>query len=481
MTIARTLDGLMGISPVGRLLRRGSSSLTGPPAAPPQPTIEDLIARVRASKGAIIFLPSIPWCTVLFQRPHHLARFFAREGYVTIYDCNYPGPALDDVQGFREIEPNLFLFRGPQRLLAKLPRATLWSFPYNYQQTDRYPARFATVYDWIDALEIFYHHGPKLVHHNHELALREATVDCHRDANTTGRGDPNSLRRPVSAQRCGLRPLRRRHRSARRSDDPASAQTGQAHCRLLRRMASWFDYDLLTATAHKRPDWNFLLIGPQYDQSPDATPPSGVPNLTWIGPRDYQALPGYLRLFDVAMIPFQVNEITKATSPLKLYEFFAGGKPVISSPMPECQAYPEVHVAATVEQFTSALDAALEESRDTAYCEHLRGIGRRNSWACRVQTVAQTLDQSRTAQGNWRVRLTGLGIGLRRRWRRIRRALPDKWSLSAAWGVPHVSQFEPFLPTRRAASVSDWSCDTRDKCEAFFSKGREGEVDDDAR
>lgn len=427
----------------GGLRRRTpSSNRLATPA--PQPTIKDVIARVHSSKGAVIFLPSIPWSTVLFQRPHHLARLFAREGYLVIYDCNYPGPGRDDVQGFREIEPNLFLFRGPQHLLRKLPRATLWSFTYNYQQTNWYPANYATVYDWIDALELFYHHGSQSVHRNHELALREAAViatvtrTLQAEAIQT-RSDTLYLPNAVDYDHFAA--------DTEVPDDPAILhlrQQGKPIAGYYGAMASWFDYELLTATARRRPDWNFLLIGPQYDQNPDAKPPIGVPNITWIGPRDYQALPGYLKLFDVAMIPFQVNEITKATSPLKLYEFFAGGKPVISSPMPECQAYPEVHTVTSVEQFSTALDAALKESRDAAYCKHLRGIGRLNSWACRVQTVAQALDQRRAMRDNWQAKVAQTAIGLRRRCWRIRRGIANTWLFSAVWGRVKLAAIKAF-------------------------------------
>ena len=63
-------------------------------------------------------------------------------------------------------------------------------------------------------------------------------------------------------------------------------------------------------------------------------------------------------VFLLAFIPFVVNEITHATSPLKLFEYFAGGKPVISSPMPECAAFPEVRIARNAGELAGALDAA---------------------------------------------------------------------------------------------------------------------------
>src|SRR5262249_32827280 len=88
-------------------------------------------------------------------------------------------------------------------------------------------------------------------------------------------------------------------------------------------LASWFDYDLLESVAGRRPDWNFLLIGPNYDESlvkfekgaeggpfPLASWHKLLqrPNVYWLTPRDYVTLPGYLQLFSVAMIPFAIND-----------------------------------------------------------------------------------------------------------------------------------------------------------------------------
>ena len=107
-------------------------------------------------------------------------------------------------------------------------------------------------------------------------------------------------------------------------------------------LARWFDYELLRETARLRPDWSFVLIGPDHDGSLARSKLDRLPNVHWLGPRPYLALPGYLHRFDVATIPFAINDITLATSPLKLYEYFAAGRPVISTPMPECAAFAEV-------------------------------------------------------------------------------------------------------------------------------------------
>ncbi len=289
-----------------------------------QEQLEAVRARIAASEGAVVFLPSVGWGIALFQRPHHLARTFARRGWIAIFDCSN---AHDDVNGFKEIQPNLFLFRGPEGLLQQLPEPLLWAFTYNWHKVDAYPSGCSTVYDWIDDLDVF-PYDRQLLEKNHARGLAEATVvasvakKLHEKALAV-RPDAVSVPNGVEFERFAddeaPLPEDKELRAFRESGKPIAGYYGA--------LAEWFDYDLLEKVARARPDWNFLLIGPMYDQSLRGQPVLKCPNVLWLGPRDYHSLPGYLRLFDVATIPFKINDITKATSPLKLYEYFAGGKP----------------------------------------------------------------------------------------------------------------------------------------------------------
>jgi polysaccharide pyruvyl transferase CsaB len=353
-----------------------------------QEQLDAVRRRVAQSQGAVIFLPSVGWGIALFQRPHHLARTLARQGYVAIFDCSN---AHDDVNGFKEIEPNLFLFRGPEGLLEQIPDPLLWALPYNWHKKDAYPASTRTVYDWIDDLEVF-PYDRQLLEKNHARGLAEATVvgsvakRLHEKVLAV-RPDavylPNGVEFERFADGEASLPEDKELRAFRESGKPIAGYYGA--------LAEWFDYEMLDAVARARPDWNFLLIGPMYDQSLRGQPVLKCANVLWLGPRDYHSLPGYLRLFDVATIPFKINNITLATSPLKLYEYFAGGKAAITTPMPECEAYPEVTIVRTAEEFAAALDPAREKGRDPAFRERVRQIGRENSWSERVETTFAAL------------------------------------------------------------------------------------------
>ena len=346
------------------------------------------------SRGTVIFLPSVGWGIHLFQRPHHLARAFARAGWTAIFDCSN---AQDRVDGFKEIETNLFLYRGPAGVLERIPEPLLWSFPYNFQQTRMFPGGARVVYDWIDDLSVF-PYDRALLEKNHAEALAGATVVAavarrlHAEA-LAKRPDALYLPNGVEYERFAA---------------PASPPTadrdlapllsaGRPIAGYYGALAEWFDYELLDEAARHRPDWSFLLIGPMYDQSLQGKPMLKRENVRWIGPRDYHLLPGYLSVFDVATIPFQINPITTATSPLKLYEYFAGGKPVLTTPMPECAAYPEVAIARDAAAFAAELDPARERGGDPRFRERLRALGRENSWDARVAAALSALDAAAAA------------------------------------------------------------------------------------
>lgn len=380
---------------------REGSGVRRPPVKDGRDTqLGEVSQRVLESMGAVVFLPSIGWDIHLFQRPHHLARTFAARGQVVVFDCSN---AHDVVEGFREVETNIFLFRGPQELLHRLPNPILWTFPYNFHLKDGFPPGTSTVYDWIDDLSIFPYQR-ELLETNHQRGLEEATVVAsvarrlHEQA-TLLRPDALYLPNGVEYERFadpGVAP----------AQDPKLQRingNGKPIAGYYGGLAEWFDSGLLDQVVELRRDWNFLLIGPVYDQRIRLTGLLRRPNLAWIGPRDYGLLPGYLRLFDVATIPFRINEITLSVSPLKLYEYFAGGKPVVCTALPECEAFSEVHAVRTAEEFSAALDEARAEGKDEGFRERLRGLARANSWSTRVDAVLARLESVRRQSPGTRI------------------------------------------------------------------------------
>ena len=127
-----------------------------------------------------------------------------------------------------------------------------------------------------------------------------------------------------------------------------------------------FDVDLLDAVAKMRPDWSFVMVGPVVKIAPEDLPKRA--NIHYLGGKTYDQLPSYLSGWDVALMPFAMNESTQFISPTKTPEYLAGGKPVVSTPIRDVVRHyghlEGVKIAATAEEFVAACEEALELSRN---------------------------------------------------------------------------------------------------------------------
>ena len=89
------------------------------------------------------------------------------------------------------------------------------------------------------------------------------------------------------------------------------------------------DLALIGSLARAHPDWSVMMVGPVVKISPEDLP--RAPNLHWLGQRSYDQLPAYLSGWDVALMPFALNESTRFISPTKTPEYLAGGVQVVST------------------------------------------------------------------------------------------------------------------------------------------------------
>ncbi|HZS49235.1 MAG TPA: glycosyltransferase [Bryobacterales bacterium] len=138
-------------------------------------------------------------------------------------------------------------------------------------------------------------------------------------------------------------------------------------CRRLRRpiigffglIADWVDLQTIRHIALARAQWSFVLIG---KVQTDTSPLRGLPNVHLLGRRDYESLPAYCKAFDVAILPFIVNELTVAANPLKLREYLAAGLPVVATPLPEVETLGgRVRVARSPQEFLTQIEDLLRE------------------------------------------------------------------------------------------------------------------------
>ena len=123
-----------------------------------------------------------------------------------------------------------------------------------------------------------------------------------------------------------------------------------------------FDIELLDKVAEMRPDWSFVMVGPVVKIAPEDLPKRH--NIHYLGGKTYRELPAYLSGWDVALMPFAMNESTQFISPTKTPEYLAGGKPVVSTPIKDVVRHygqlEGVKIASTPEEFVAACEEALE-------------------------------------------------------------------------------------------------------------------------
>lgn len=156
-----------------------------------------------------------------------------------------------------------------------------------------------------------------------------------------------------------------------------------------------FDYKLIAQAASLRPDWQFVLIGPVVKIDPAILPKNE--NIHYLGPKSYEQLPSYLAGWDVALIPFLLNESTKYISPTKTPEYLAAGIPVISTPIRDVvNPYGKLELVSIVrnaKEFINAAETALTMQRKE-WLQDVDTFLEKNSWDKTYSNMTELVRQT---------------------------------------------------------------------------------------
>lgn len=153
-------------------------------------------------------------------------------------------------------------------------------------------------------------------------------------------------------------------------------------------IASWFDFDLVSDLAQSQPRSSIVLIGPVHERAA-ARQMARHANVTLLGRRPYSEVPAYLSFFSVCILPFKVTPATTAANPVKLYEYLAAGKPVVSTPLPEVAEHADLVRIAARDSFSRCVGEALIDPDGGAQQRVERAAA--NSWDARIDLVRQRL------------------------------------------------------------------------------------------
>jgi len=162
-------------------------------------------------------------------------------------------------------------------------------------------------------------------------------------------------------------------------------------------IADWVDLELIRFLALAEPDWTFVLIG-EVVTNVDGI--NGLNNVRLCGQKPYSELPAYAKAFDVALMPFVMNELTLAANPLKIREYLAAGLPVVSSAIPEAEKLGGVlHVARSHAEFLTIIRQIIASGKTGPQMDISKQMDP-ESWDAKVEEFSRilaTLDRANAA------------------------------------------------------------------------------------
>ncbi|HEX8533729.1 MAG TPA: glycosyltransferase, partial [Allosphingosinicella sp.] len=334
------------------------------------------------SDQGLICFSHLRW-NFVFQRPQHLMSRFAKERRVIYWEepeaalagcepalgirtCAETGvtvvtPSLPEGMSEEETESALkalldeFLTGEEQPLVR-------WYYTPMMLPFSRHIEAAATVYDCMDELANFRFAPPTLLDLERELfatadvvftggySLYEAKKDRH----------PNVHPFPSSVDRAHFAQARAA------SEGPADqAQLPKPRFGFYGVIDERMDLELIGAVADAHPEWSIVMVGPIVKIDPAELPRRA--NIHYVGGKRYEELPHYLGGWDVALMPFAINDSTTFISPTKTPEYLAGGRPVVSTPIKDVGRHygdlDAVFIADGAEAFIAACEKALALSQ----------------------------------------------------------------------------------------------------------------------
>ena len=367
---------------------------------------------VRPTKRDVFVFSVIDW-HFRIQRPQHLARSFANIGRRVFFFSNHFADADEPGYQIEQLDPALPLFqiklnvRGApaiyfapptpeaeamlQASIAKLildfgavSTVSLIQHAYWYSLVRRLPNTYR-LYDCMDHHEGFGNVPEKLLEIERQM-LREVDIVVATSSwlEDFARGYNPSV---VAIKNAG--------EYEHFSNKPREIYVDANKRRIIGyygAIAEWFDLDLIRKIAMQYPDCLVLLVGNDTVGAQSAL--GDLQNVAFIGEVPYARLPFFLYAFDVCLLPFKVIPLTLATNPVKVYEYLAAAKPVVSVDLPEMMQFGElVRRARSADEFLQQVSLALQPEDAAPDREQARRtFAAAQTWDHRIAELDQALE-----------------------------------------------------------------------------------------
>lgn len=360
----------------------------------------------------VVWRSSFGWNVPLFQRPQHIARQLARKGCLVLYEVTRTtDPEVFDI---KKQENCLYLVNFENYLFSRELRNVLkktddpkylqiysTNWQMSLEELESYlNDSFKLLYEYIDDIDPALSGTEKLPQYvadkyeyamTHREALVVTTAKELRDDVRSKRGEDNLAFASNGVDYGFFRDL---------EDGPdleghylKVIENGKINICYYGALAKWFDYDLIKKI-NATNKYNIILFGVKYDPSYDSSGIGKLKNVYFFGAKEYKILKYYAAKTDVLTIPFVINSITQATSPLKLFEYMALHKPIVTTAMNECKNYSSVLIGESHEDFISKLEEAVKLSSDSKYQALLDKEARDNDWSVKADAILALLKEN---------------------------------------------------------------------------------------
>ncbi|MNO46585.1 putative teichuronic acid biosynthesis glycosyltransferase TuaH [compost metagenome] len=330
----------------------------------------------------VIYPPTIDW-EYMRQRPQHLMSMFASHGFPVLYfnKQNKEGPVL------YKAAPNLYVVNHFEFFMQALfpllngEKKLYWS---SWSKMLGIATRFqpdTIVYDCVDDFPDWETDEKNWVPLADMIVCTADHLQQKMQQQVPGKPvtmirngcDWNHFSAAVTMETQSLHPL------------PPSTEFKIGY---IGAWAPWVDEELIRKVAGAFPHSQVIIVGPKLRADGDGL----GSNVFNIGYRNYDELPQILSYLDVCIIPFRINRITESTNPIKVYEYLAAGKQVVSTNLPEVRKLQEfVSVADNHDQFIESVRSALRSSKEERF--RLSQFARAFSWEQRFAQIYAMLKQ----------------------------------------------------------------------------------------